>query len=195
MFQNGREESTMIYGYARISDRSQEIGTQVAELEKYGCDEIVQEVITGISEEKELNQLIDKLVKGDTLVSCRMDRLGRSARQLIQLVDDLKEKGINLVILDLNIDTSTVTGKFFLQVMAAFSEMERENLKIKQKRGIALAKMNGKHLGRPRNWRKQAMEEAIKMYEKGRVIREIEEITQVSKATLYRELKKRGITR
>ncbi|WP_242303281.1 recombinase family protein [Bacillus cereus group sp. BfR-BA-01495] len=185
----------MIYGYARISDRSQEIGTQVAELEKYGCDEIVQEVITGIAEEKELNELINRLEKSDTLVACRMDRLGRSARQLIQLVDELQEKEINLVILDMNIDTATPTGKFFLQIMAAFSEMERANMKIKQKRGIALAKMNGKHLGRPRNWRKQALEEAITMYEKGRVIREIEDITQVSKATLYRELKKRGITR
>ncbi len=195
MFQNEREESSMIYGYARISDRSQEIGTQVAELEKYGCDEIVQEVITGIAEEKELNELINRLEKSDTLVACRMDRLGRSARQLIQLVDELQEKEINLVILDMNIDTATPTGKFFLQIMAAFSEMERANMKIKQKRGIALAKMNGKHLGRPRNWRKQALEEAITMYEKGRVIREIEDITQVSKATLYRELKKRGITR
>lgn len=185
----------MIYGYARISDKSQEIGTQIQQLKEYGCDEIVSETITGISEEKELNKLISQLKKSDKIVATRMDRLGRSAAQLIQLVDELQEKEISLVILNMNIDTSTKSGKSFLQIMAVFSEMERNNLKEKQRRGIELAKEKGKHLGRPRGFTKSGMEEAIHMYQNDRIVKEIEEITHVSKASLYRELKKRGITR
>lgn len=185
----------MIYGYARISSSDQLFDSQLVLLEKFGCDEIVTETITGVSEEKKLNQLIDSLQPSDTLVSVRMDRLGRNTRQLLELVEELEKKDVHLVLLDLNIDTRSNTGKFFLAVMAAFSELERSNMKEKQKRGIAVAKSQGRHLGRPRNWTKSAMEEAIRMYKNHRIISEIEDITQVSKASLYRELKRRGITR
>ncbi|HGP3677531.1 TPA: recombinase family protein [Bacillus pacificus] len=185
----------MIYGYARISSSDQQLDSQLFLLEKYGCDKIIQETITGVAEEKELNRLIDSLKEGDTLVAVRMDRLGRNTIQLLELVEELEKKDIHLVILDLNIDTRSATGKFFLTIMAAFSELERTNLKEKQRRGIAVAKSKGRHLGRPRNWSKAALEEAVKMYQNHRIIAEIEDVTQVSKSALYRELKKRGITR
>ncbi|WP_084439222.1 recombinase family protein [Sphingobium sp. TCM1] len=185
----------MIYGYARISSSDQQIISQISQLEKFGCDKIIEETITGIAEEKELNRLIATLQQGDTLVATRMDRMGRNTRQLLELVEELEKKDIHLVILDLNIDTRSNTGKFFLTVMAAFSELERSNLKEKQKRGIDVAKAQGKHLGRPRSWKKSGMEEAIKMYQNHRIVAEIEDITGVSKASLYRELKRRGITR
>ncbi len=185
----------MIYGYARVSSSDQNLDSQLVLLERFGCDEIVTEKITGIAEEKKLNQLIDSLQAGDTLVAVQMGRLGRNTIQLLELVEELEKKDIHLVILDLNIDTRSATGKFFLTVMAAFSELERTNLKEKQRRGIDVAKSQGKHLGRPRNWTKSAMEEAIRMYKNHRIISEIEDITQVSKASLYRELKRRGITR
>lgn len=185
----------MIYGYARISSADQRFDSQLALLEKFGCDKIIEEVITGVAEEKELNNLISSLQEADTLVSARMDRLGRNTKQLLELVEELESRNINLVILDLNIDTRSPTGKFFLTVMAAFSELERTNLKEKQRRGIDVAKSQGKHLGRPRNWTKSGMEEAVKMYQNHRFISEIEDITGVSKASLYRELKRRGITR
>lgn len=179
----------------RISSADQQFDSQLVLLEKYGCDKIIKEVITGIAEEKKLNRLIDSLKEGDTLVAVRMDRLGRNTRQLLELVEELEKRDIHLVILDLNIDTRSNTGKFFLTVMAAFSELERNNMKEKQKRGIAVAKSQGRHLGRPRSWTKSGMEEAIQMYQNHRIISEIEDITGVSKASLYRELKRRGITR
>ncbi len=185
----------MIYGYMRISSADQQFDSQLVLLEKYGCDKIIKEVITGIAEEKKLNQLIDSLKAGDTLVAVRMDRLGRNTRQLLELVEELEKRDIHLVILDLNIDTRSNTGKFFLTVMAAFSELERNNMKEKQRRGIDVAKAQGKHLGRPRSWKKSGMEEAIKMYQNHRIVAEIEDITGVSRASLYRELKRRGITR
>lgn len=185
----------MIYGYARISSSDQQFDSQLVLLEKFGCDEIVTETITGIAEEKKLNHLIASLKAGDTLVAVRMDRLGRNTIQLLELVEELEKKDIHLVLLDLNVDTRTNTGKLFLTIMAAFSDLERKTLKEKQRVGIDAAKAKGKHLGRPRNWTKAGLEEAIKMYQNHRIISEIEDITKVSKATLYRELKRRGITR
>ncbi|MGM2821318.1 recombinase family protein [Bacillus cereus group sp. Bce001] len=185
----------MIYGYARVSSSDQNLDSQLVLLERFGCDEIVTEKITGIAEEKKLNQLIDNLKAGDTLVAVRMDRLGRNTIQLLELVEELEKKDIHLVLLDLNIDTRSPTGKLFLTIMSAFSDLERKTLKEKQRVGIDVAKAQGKHLGRPRNWSKTGMEEAVKMYQNHRIISEIEDITGVSKASLYRELKRRGITR
>ena len=186
----------MIYGYARVSATDQNLDTQIEQLTRYKCDKIVTEKISGIAEEKKLNRLIATMKKGDTLVATRMDRLGRSAKQLIDLVEELQKKDVNLVILDLNIDTKTPTGKFFLQVMAAFSELERANLKEKQRQGIEAARRRGTHLGRPRKWTREGMELAIEMFQSGQyTVREIEAATQVSRASLYRELKRRGISR
>lgn len=185
----------MIYGYARVSSSDQNLDSQLVLLERFGCDEIVTEKITGIAEEKKLNQLIDSLQAGDTLVAVRMDRLGRNTIQLLELVEELEKKDIHLVLLNLNIDTRSPAGKLFLTIMSAFSDLERKTLKEKQRVGIDAAKAKGKHLGRPRNWTKAGMEEAIRMYQNHRIIAEIEDITKVSKAALYRELKRRGITR
>jgi DNA invertase Pin-like site-specific DNA recombinase len=186
----------MIWGYGRVSATDQNLETQIEQLEKYGCDKIVTEKITGIAEEKELNRLLLKLNQGDSLVATRMDRLGRSAKQLMDFVEELQLKKVNLIILDMNIDTKTATGKFFLQIMAAFSELERTNLKEKQLRGIENAKKKGKHLGRPRGWNKTALEYALELYQQGdKTVKEICEITSVSRASLYRELKERGMAR
>lgn len=182
----------MIYGYARVSDKSQEIGTQIEELKKYGCDEIVDEAVIGVSKERKLFELVEKMKPSDSLVVTRLDRLGRSASQLLVLVDDLQERRIRLVILDLNVDTSTPMGRFFLQVMAAFSEMDRAYKKERQKAGIALARKKNIHLGRKREgWNNSNLELALGYYEEGNMtIKEICEVTGVSKASLYRYLKK-----
>jgi DNA invertase Pin-like site-specific DNA recombinase len=182
----------MIYGYGRISHRDQKLDAQVLELEKYGVDEIVTETITGVAEEKELNRLLNKMTAGDTLVATRMDRLGRNARQLLILVDDLQAKGIRLVLLDLGVDTSTPTGRFFLQVMAAFAELERVNNKEKQMKGIEVAKEKGVYKGRPVKFgeRNPKMKHALELVEKEEhTLNEICKITGISRTTLYRRLK------
>lgn len=104
----------MIYGYARVSSKDQNQDTQFAALFKFGVDEIVNEKISGVAKQRpELDKQLDKLESGDTIVVIRMDRLGRSSRQLIELVEDFEARNINLVILDMNIDTRTPTGTFF----------------------------------------------------------------------------------
>lgn len=181
----------MIYGYARISDKSQQIHAQVEELEAYGCDEIVQEVITGISEEKELNNLVETLQENDTIVCTRVDRLGRNTLQLLQLLKELEERKINLVVLNLGMDTRTPIGQAVLAILSAFSQMEREINKEKQKKGIESARKRGVHLGRKGKFTKEGLELALKMYHsKHYTVAEIEAATQVSRATLYRALKK-----
>lgn len=186
----------MIYGYGRVSSRDQNLETQIDQLEKYGCDEIITEKITGIAEDKKLNELLPKLKEGDKLVCCRMDRLGRSTKQLLALVDELKERGVGLVLLDVHVDTNTPAGKMFLTIMAAFSEMEREQLKEKQARGIANRRRKGLDMGRKPQFKKAQMEEAVRqVQETNKTIKEICEAIGVSRATLYRELKARNITR
>lgn len=184
----------MIVGYARISDKSQEIGTQVEQLEKYGCQRIVQEVITGVAEDKKLNQLVEELEEGDTLVSTRVDRLGRSALQVLQLAKRLKERKIHLVVIDLGVDTRTLAGELVLTVMASISEWERKNNKAKQLRGIELAKKRGKHLGRKAEWTKAGLAEALKEYLKGeKSVNEISDIYTIPRSTLYFYIRKSEI--
>lgn len=121
-----------------------------------------------------------------------MDRLGRNTVQLLQLVDELAARDIHLVILNLGIDTRTLTGKFFLTVMAGFSELERTMIKERQRAGIELAKQSGRYRGRIRKYTEKhpGMKHAIELYkERKKTVKEICEITKVSRAALYRAIK------
>lgn len=188
----------MIYGYARVSTQEQNLGTQLQQLERYGVDEIVQEKISGVAKDKpELDGLIELMQNGDTIVVTRMDRLGRSTLQLLELVEGFSERGIDLVILDLNIDTRTPTGKFFLTVMAGFSEMERSLIKEKQRNGVELAKQAGKYKGRVKKYtdKHAGLQHAISLFQEGKhTVKQICEITKIGRSSLYRELKVKGIS-
>ncbi|HFJ9466738.1 recombinase family protein [Bacillus thuringiensis] len=183
----------MIYGYARVSAQDQNLDTQIEQLLKYGVDKIVKEKISGVSQEKiELDDLLSQLIKGDTLVVTRMDRLGRNTIQLLQFVEHLREKGVHFAVLNLGIDTRTPTGKFFLTVMSAFSELDREMIKEKQIAGIKLAKQKGVYRGRIKKYTEQhaGMNHAIELRQKTKkTMKEICAITGVSQAALYRKLR------
>lgn len=182
----------MIVGYARISDKSQQIRSQVDQLKAFGCEKVVKETITGIAEDKELNKLVDQLEEGSTLVATRADRLARSAIQVLLLADKLEKKGVNLVVLDFGVDTRTPAGKLILGIMSQLGQWERESLKEKQRRGIEAARKRGVHLGRRGEFSKDGLALALEMYEKGeKTVAEICAATKVSKATLYRKLKER----
>lgn len=175
-----------------MSSTDQNLETQIEQLKAYGVDKIISEKITGVAENKLLDSFLSELKPEDTLVATRMDRLGRSTMQLLQLIEELSKKDIFLVILNLGIDTRTPTGKFFLTVMAAFSELERTMIKEKQRAGIELAKRKGKYKGRVKKYTgtHAGMKHAIELYkEKNKSVKEICEITKVSRAALYRALK------
>ena len=189
----------MIYGYARVSTMDQNLDTQLDALKRFGVDEIVSEKVSGVSKNKQaLDSLITSLAAGDVLVVIRMDRLGRNTLQLLELVEQLEQKDVHLVILDMNIDTRTPTGKFFLTIMAGFSELDRTMIKEKQRAGIELAKQKGKYKGRPKKYTENSskMNQAMEWYEQGeKTVKEISNVLSIGEATIYREVKNRGIIR
>lgn len=140
----------MKFGYARVSTQDQSLDVQIERLTAAGCDEILQEKVSGAKEDrKELNRLLDKLRAGDTVCVVRLDRLGRRMMQLVKLINSFKTNNINFVSLENNIDTSTPMGMVIFNIMAAFSEMERELIKERTKAGIASAALRGRRGGRP----------------------------------------------
>lgn len=188
-------DESKIYGYARVSTKEQNLDTQLIQLEKYGVDEIVSEKITGVAKGKpKLESLIERLTAGDTLVVIRMDRLGRNTKQLLELVEDLQEKDVHLVILDMNIDTRSHTGKLFLTIMAGFSEAERAILKEKQRNGIENAKKKGIYKGRPKRYsdKHAGLNHAIELKEMNKyTVKEICSMTGITKSALYRKINER----
>ncbi|MTI16836.1 recombinase family protein [Rhodobacteraceae bacterium RKSG542] len=139
-----------VFGYARVSTTGQDLSIQEQELKAAGCDFIRSEKVSGTSREgrDELKLLLEFVKSGDTLVVTRMDRLARSAVDLLKLVEDLKARGVELRILKQSIDTSTSEGKLFVTMLAGFAEFETELRKERQMEGIAKAKAAGKYKGR-----------------------------------------------
>lgn len=141
----------MKFGYARVSKNDQSLDIQIQKLRAASCDEIFQEKVSGVKEErKELNALIGKLRAGDTVCVVRLDRLGRRMLRLVALINDFKEKHINFVALENNIDTTTPLGMVLFTMCAAFSEMERELIRERVRAGVDAAHAKGRKGGRPR---------------------------------------------
>ncbi|WP_062472390.1 recombinase family protein [Jeotgalibaca dankookensis] len=187
----------MIYGYARVSTKDQNLETQLQQLQAFGVNEVISEKISGIVPKKtKLDALLHDLKENDTLVVTRMDRLGRNTVQLLQLVEALQERQVDLVVLNMGIDTRTPTGKFFLTIMAGFSELDRTMMKEKQAAGIQLAKKKGLYKGRPKKYThthariKHALDLRKTTH---KTVKEISQITGVSEATLYRRLREQNI--
>jgi DNA invertase Pin-like site-specific DNA recombinase len=137
-------------GYARTSTIAQEAGleAQVRDLQAAGCDKIFQEHASAVKQRDKLEQALNYVREGDSLVVTKLDRLARSVPDLYEIVDELKAKHVNLIILSLGIDTATPTGKVMLTMMGAFAEFEREIMLERQKEGIEKAKEEGKYRGR-----------------------------------------------
>lgn len=141
----------MKVGYARTSTIEQVAGieAQVRDLLAAGCDEknIFQEHASAVKKRDGLDKALGFVRDGDTLIITKLDRLARSMPDLFRIVDLLKEKGVNLQILSMNIDTSTSNGKLMLTMMGAFAEFERDIMLERQKEGIAKAKAEGRYKG------------------------------------------------
>ena len=141
----------MKFGYARVSKNDQSLDIQIEKLESYGCKEIFKEKISGAKDDRQqLNVLLSKLRKGDTICVVRLDRLGRRMTKLITLIDDFKTKGIEFVALENNIDTTTSMGMLLFSMCAAFAEMERTLITERVKAGLYAAHKKGRKGGRPK---------------------------------------------
>ncbi|MGE7662655.1 recombinase family protein [Peribacillus sp. NPDC097197] len=182
----------MKIGYARVSTLDQSLDLQLDALEKAGCEKIYQEKMSGMKDNRpQLKELLDYAREGDILVVYKLDRLGRSTKKLIEWSEELQENGIELVSIRDSIDTTTAVGKAMFKMLAVLAEMERDLISERTKAGLESARARGRKGGRPKKDNKQ-VQKALKLYgSRQYTIKEIEEMTSVSKATLYRKIKVR----
>jgi DNA invertase Pin-like site-specific DNA recombinase len=140
----------MLIGYARTSTTEQVAGleAQQRDLEAAGCTRIFAEQVSSVAEREQLTTALDYLRDGDVLVVTKLDRLARSVRELMELVDRIEAKEAGLRILAMSLDTTTPTGRLMLQVLGAVAEFERSMMLERQREGIAKAKAEGKYRGR-----------------------------------------------
>lgn len=178
-----------IFGYARVSTEQQNLDRQLDALNKYGVDIIFNEKMTGTKRNRpELSKMLDRLTEGDTVVVESLSRLGRSTKDLIELVDMFERKKVHFVSLKEQIDTSSPTGKFLFTLMSAISQFERDVIAERTKEGLRSARARGRLGGRPKT-DVTSINKAIKLYNTRQYsIKEIEELTGVKKSTLYRHL-------
>ena len=145
-------------GYIRVSTEHQETARQQEIMGNYGVERIFSEKISGANTDRpQLKAMLDYVREGDTLYVESISRLGRSTKDLLNIIDSLTAKGVTLIINKENIDTNSPTGKFMLTVFAALSQLEREQLRQRQREGIEIAKVQGKYTGRkpiPIDWTK-----------------------------------------
>jgi DNA invertase Pin-like site-specific DNA recombinase len=140
----------MIVGYARVSTTGQHLETQIEQLEQNQCEKIFKEKVSGAKKERpELESMLDFVRKGDSVVCCKLDRIARSTKHLLEIVECLEEKGVAFKVLNINLDTSTPTGKLMLTMLGGIAQFEREMMLERQAEGIARAKLEGRFKGRP----------------------------------------------
>lgn len=183
----------MNIGYARVSTFDQNLDLQLDALKHSGCEEIFEEKISGASKERpQLSKLFSKLRHGDSVVVWKLDRLGRSLRDLIDLISKMKDLGVRFVSIQDGIDTSTATGRFTFNIFASLAEFEREIISERTKAGLASARARGRKGGRPAGFSKETISKikAVKvLYDKeDKTMNEIGEVLSISRATAYRFL-------
>ena len=177
----------MKYGYARVSTSDQDLEVQKNALLSFGCDTVREEKVSGTSLKgrSELTTLLEFLREGDELVVTRIDRLARSVLDLQLIVKELRDKGVNLSATEQSINTNTVEGKCFLDMLGVFAEFETRLRHERQMEGIKKAKEKGVYKGR-----KQTIDVAkIKeLASEGLMKTEIAKRLGVGRATIYRAL-------
>lgn len=179
----------MLIGYARVSTQDQHLDLQLKSLTEVGCEKIFQDKVSGKKLEKTgLIEAISHLRKGDTLVVWKLDRLGRSVKQLVTLIDQLNKQEIQFKSITDSIDTSTPSGRFFFHVMASLAEMERELMIERTKAGLVIAKQQGRTGGRKPKMTPSKIASAKKLLSSGIPAKEVAKNLNVSIATLYRHI-------
>jgi len=181
--------TTKRIGYGRVSTSDQNVESQKDALLKAGVDQIFLDTFTGTkSSRPELDRMKDVLREGDTIVITRLDRLGRSTKDLLNLVSDLKDQGVNLEVIEQSINTSTPEGKLFFTLVASFAEFEREIMRARTIDGLNSARARGRVGGRKPAMSKAKIATAKQMYADGQYVKEIAEVLGVSRPTIYRAL-------
>lgn len=184
-------------GYARVSTREQNLSSQVDALNNAGCIRIFTDKISGKEFKREgLTACLDYLRADDTLVIYRLDRLGRSVKEMLELCAQLEQRRIKLVSLQDNLDTSSAVGRFTMQILASLAEYNRNLILEGCKAGIEAAKKRGVKFGRQEGtkMKKPKKEAVIQLYKAGTAVQQIMEITGIkAKQTIYNYLSEEDI--
>lgn len=183
----------MRIGYARVSTEDQRLDLQITALKSAQCDKIISD--KGVSgrafERPGLEETLKTLQKGDTLVVWRLDRLGRSLIQLVQLMDELGKEGIHFHSITESIDTNSSGGRLLFHMIAALSEFERALISERTRAGMAAARQNGTRLGRPPGLSGAEFAEAARaIREDGEQVKTVAERYNITARTLRRRLRK-----
>lgn len=178
-----------LVGYARVSTLGQSLEVQQEKLQAAGADKLFEEKRSGVDANRPaLKQCLEYLREGDTLMISRIDRLARSAEDLLRIARELDGKGVTLKVLDQSIDTRDAAGKAFLGMLAVFAEFESNIRRERQMDGIAKAKERGTKFGRKPALTPDVVSSIKTMRDDGQTVPAIMKETGLSKATVYRAL-------
>lgn len=184
----------MKIGYARVSTKDQNLDLQIEALKIAGCEKIYQEKISGATKNRpELDKMLEQFRQGDELYVWRLDRLGRSLKHIIEMVLSLNEKGIIIKGLVDGVDTSTINGRLFLNLMASLAEYERELIRERTNAGLQAARARGRTGGRPKGYTKETISKLLIMRsvykDPTKTPEEIYKPLGLTRATFYRYAK------
>jgi DNA invertase Pin-like site-specific DNA recombinase len=177
----------MLIGYARVSTQDQNLDLQHEALKQAGCEKLYEDKISGLRADKPgLEQALKQLREGDTFVVWKLDRLGRSVKNLIEFTNQLEKNKVHFKSLTDHIDTSSPTGRFFFHIMASLAQMERELIVERTRAGLRAAKQRGRIGGRKRRMTDSKIESAKKLLADGIPPKEVAGNLGISIPTLYR---------
>ena len=180
----------MIRAYARVSTADQNLDRQLDALKNYGIDVLYCEKMSGKKKNRpELDRMLKEVEDGDTIVIESLSRLGRSVKNLAELMEMFNQRNIRLVSLKETIDTTTPTGKLLFTILSSLAQFERDVLVERTQEGLAAARARGRNGGRPKT-DEAAVKKAVALYQtKQYSLKEIQELTGVSASTIYRAIK------
>jgi DNA invertase Pin-like site-specific DNA recombinase len=184
------ERALMKIGYARVSTTDQNLALQIMALKQAGCDRIYQEKISGAKRERpELQRLIDQLRPNDIVVVWKLDRLARSTRHLLELVELIRSVDASFCSLSEPwADTTSHSGKMIMTVFAGIAEFERDLIRERTSAGRKDALTRGVRFGRPKKMKDEQIALALRLIQEGKSINEIAATFNVHSATVYRML-------
>lgn len=178
-----------VIGYARVSSTDQKLDVQLDQLKALGADKVFAEKASGADAERvELAAMLDYVREGDTVVACKLDRIARSTQHLLTVVETLTAKGVALKVLNIDLDTSTPTGKLMLTMLGAIATFEREMMLERQRDGIRIAKEAGRYKGRKATAKAKAAD-VLRMVAEGMGKQAIADELGIGVASVYRIIK------
>ncbi|PCH94135.1 MAG: resolvase [Gammaproteobacteria bacterium] len=188
----------MKIGYCRISTKGQKFDLQEDALKKAGCEKIYRDIASGAKCKRTgLDEMLTHIRAGDVIIVYKLDRLGRSLKHLINLINELAEMNVGLKSLNDPVDTTTAQGRLITNVFASIAEFERDLIRERTNAGLIAARARGRMGGRPEGISKEAETTAIAaeaLYKEAQLsVQKIANKLNISKSTLYKYLRLRGV--